>query len=578
VIKRQYLITVVVIILLGVILASCSSQTGTTTGDSTIPQNTTSVSSGPAQTSVQTGTTPTDKSSRYGGTLKIIAGLAPGTAGGWPSEFASQSDDARPVLETLIRVDNKGNIIPWLAESYKISDDMKSITFNIRKGVKFHDGSDFNADAAKWNLDNYIKANSTPPSAPPAGGSAPADGAPAGGAPPVIEKPAGTLTSVDIIDEFTIKVNFNKWSNLIWSTLYEQGFTTMVSKAAFEKNGKTWMRDNPVGTGPFKFESFQNQVSLKFVRNSDYWGKDDQGNQLPYLDAIEINYVSDHFTQKVMMQTKEGDMTDISIVSGKSAADYKSLGLDVAPIIGASLCLIPDTGNTDSPWANAKVREALEYAIDRDSIANAFGFGFWSPQYQIPGPASSVYNPDFKFVRKYDMAKAKALLSEAGYPAGFKTTLVVMPITGTEKDIYIALQDYFAKVGIQTNLNFTTSFPAYMDAVNSTHSMLNASQLIDNNANFMMPLNFVLSKTSMFNRNWQKTDEYLKLTDASLASPTANVDLMRAVTDYLSQNSLLIPIAGSGRAFAKQPYVMDTGAGDLSLPALWKYEQTWLNK
>ena len=65
---------------------------------------------------------------------------------------------AQYCMESLLRQDNKGNIIPWLAESYKIADDLKSITFNLRKGVKFHDGSDFNAEAAKWNLDNYIQA------------------------------------------------------------------------------------------------------------------------------------------------------------------------------------------------------------------------------------------------------------------------------------------------------------------------------------------------------------------------------------------------------------------------------------
>ena len=131
---------------------------------------------------------------------------------------------------------------------------MKSITFNLRKGVKFHDGSDFNAEVAKWNLDNMIKAEASA---------------------------FASWASVDIIDDYTIRVNFTKWQSTLPMSFAEGNpWAPMVSKAAFEKNGLEWMRANPVGTGPFKFESFQLDASLKVVRNPDYWIKGK-----PYLDA-----------------------------------------------------------------------------------------------------------------------------------------------------------------------------------------------------------------------------------------------------------------------------------------------------
>ena len=120
------------------------------------------------------------------------------------------------VVEPLLHVDSKGNITPCLAETYKVADDLKSITFNLRKGVKFHDGTDFNAQAAKWNLDNTIAKKSQP-----------------------------YWVSVDIIDDYTIRLNLNSWSNTILTGL--EAASRMVSQAAFQKNGADWMRNNPVG-------------------------------------------------------------------------------------------------------------------------------------------------------------------------------------------------------------------------------------------------------------------------------------------------------------------------------------------
>ena len=166
--------------------------------------------------------------------------------------------------DTLLRGDKKGNIIPWLAESYKIADDQKSITFSLRKGVKFHDQSDFNALVAKWNLDNFIDA-----------------------------KMQENWASVDVVDDYTIRVNFTKWQNTLLSTFVEPTFPAfIVSKTAFEKNGKDWMRTHPVGTGPFIFDSSVLDVNYKVKRNPDWWVKGK-----PYLDGINYIIVGDETDQ-----------------------------------------------------------------------------------------------------------------------------------------------------------------------------------------------------------------------------------------------------------------------------------------
>ena len=128
----------------------------------------TSQSTGSTDTS---GTTATSAAltPKPGGTLRIAAPSF-GINVGWPATFSGGGDQVQAYYETLLHGDEKGNLIPWLAESYKVADDQKSITFTIRKGVKFSDGSDLTADVVKWNLEQQLTL----------AGAAPSAGAPAG--------------------------------------------------------------------------------------------------------------------------------------------------------------------------------------------------------------------------------------------------------------------------------------------------------------------------------------------------------------------------------------------------------------
>ena len=179
------------------------------------------------------------------------------------------------------------------------------------------------------------------------------------------------------------------------------------------------MKPNPVGTGPFKFVSYDVDVSYKVMKNPDYWAKDDKGNQLPYLDGIEYIYIADTMTQEMSMENGEADML-MGIAPGKTAADLASLGLNMEYAMDMPVCLIPDTANSDSPWSNQKVREAVEYAIDRETIAKALGYGYWQAPYQIPPRDFQPMILISTLGRKYNLDKAKQLLTEAGYPTGFR--------------------------------------------------------------------------------------------------------------------------------------------------------------
>jgi peptide/nickel transport system substrate-binding protein len=146
------------------------------------------------------------------------------------------------------------------------------MTYNLRKGVKFHDGSELNATVVKWNLENVKAAKQAP-----------------------------NWSSVDIIDDYTVRINLSKFQNTMWS-----GFNaSMISKAAFDNNSLDWVRQNPVGTGPYKFVSYEKDATFTGIKNPDYWREGADGKPLPYLDGVKISFIPDSVTQESAMLALE---------------------------------------------------------------------------------------------------------------------------------------------------------------------------------------------------------------------------------------------------------------------------------
>ena len=133
----------------------------------------------------------------------------------------------------------------------------------------------------------------------------------------------------------------------------------------------------------------------------------------PYLDGVEYLYIKDLMTQAAAMQAGEAQV--LNTETGKMAADLKAAGLNIITADTGTVVLIPDSVNADSPLSNKKVREAVEYAIDKEAIAKAKSYGFWGAAYQLPNVGTMAYIKNFQG-RRYNVAKAKQLLKEAGYP------------------------------------------------------------------------------------------------------------------------------------------------------------------
>jgi peptide/nickel transport system substrate-binding protein len=173
---------------------------------------------------------------------------------------------------------------------------------------------------------------------------------------------------------------------------------------------------------------------MKAIRFDDYW---QEGR--PYLQGIEYNFVVDEMTRIALWESGGADLMSLA-GNARIAKDLRDRGYKIESQLGGQepcKVLISDSANADSPFSNIKVRQAVEYAIDKEAIAKAFGYGFWEAAPQVPSPIAPAHIPDL-VPRAYDTAKAKQLLTEAGFPNGFKSKIIAA--NTQNKDILVALQ------------------------------------------------------------------------------------------------------------------------------------------
>jgi peptide/nickel transport system substrate-binding protein len=356
---------------------------------------------------------------RYGGTMRL-SDYIDGTFIGYPPRIVRSfaNRQAAPAIETLLRTDKAGKPVPWLATVIKENAAAKTITLTLRKGVKFHDDTDFNADAVKWNLEQHMAAKA-----------------------PGTER----FLSVDVVNDYAVRINLSQWDSTVTSNL-SQTLGMIVSPTAVKKNGVDWAASHPTGTGPFQFVSWEKDTRTVYKRFSGYWQKGK-----PYLDEIVWTPIADSLVR--LLSLRRGELDLILSVAPKDLADFEKEGFIVKrPSIGSgATALVPDSANPKSPFADIRVRQAAQYAIDAEAIVKGVFSGEWEAANQWIYKGHWGYNASI-MKYPYDPAKAKQLLAAAGYPNGFKTKLTYR--TSVEWDqTFAAVQAYLKAVGIDTELD-----------------------------------------------------------------------------------------------------------------------------
>ena len=503
--KKTLIILLGFILLFSVVLSACKSETPATT---TTAPTTTAATTKPATTAPTTApttkpTTPTAPTGeKYGGVYKTALTVAPARPIGYTAEAAPDSYTAAdPAVERLIRVKMDGSVEGLLATSWKVAADGKSVTIGLRKGVKFHDGSDFNADVCKWNLELQITSK---------------------------QSGASAWKSVDKIDDYTVRINLERYQNTVLTGL-ASGVTQQLSKANIEKNGIDAARWNPVGTGPFLFVSYERDSKLTYKRNPNYW---DTGK--PFLDGIVMTIIADPTVRKLAFQ--KGDIHSFAPASLLDAKELKASGkYQVRTGGGGPYVLIPDSMNPKSPWSNVNVRFAASYALDRQSLADALGFGFAYPAYQLLQGFPETKLPDL-VPTLYDPVKAKQLLRDAGYPNGFKTTIHAFTRI-VPADYINAVAAQLRGVGIDVTTDFPTSGKYEEYRYGTWDGLMGHGLAAFENKN----QDFTFYFTGLQFGYVKKPAGWQEGVDASLISPEPDPKLMQAVIRIMYDDMMLIP-------------------------------------
>jgi peptide/nickel transport system substrate-binding protein len=335
------------------------------------------------------------------------------------STSAVDRDVYYQLYNTLVGLDPSLNIVPELAESWEQPDAL-SYVFRLRKGVRFHDGTDFTAELVRWNVERMVN---------PATGS-------------IRRSELGNIKTVEVVDPHTVRFALKEPDAALLATLTDRA-GMMVSRAAVEKHGKDFAR-NPVGTGPFQFVEWVKDDQLRVRRFGGYWRKGG-----PYLDEVVYKPIPDHTVKLTALRTGTLDLIDE--LPPKDVGPLKAnpkLRVIETPGLGYRRI---ELNSSRPPFSTKALRQAVAWAVHREAIHRAVFFGLGAvAQGPIP-PRSWAYDALSGYGAAPDPAKAKQKLAEGGQPNGFKFTLNIINTPVAQKQAQI-VQDNLKKVGIDMEI------------------------------------------------------------------------------------------------------------------------------
>ncbi len=332
------------------------------------------------------------------------------------NDTLSQSAE-RMMYQGLYGFDRDMKLIPALAESYEANADATEFVFHLRPGVTFHDGTPFDAAAVKVNIDRLANPENR------------------------LSRRilVSMVKSVEVVNDQTVRIVLATPFGAFLNNMAHPG-TFMISPRALAEHGKD-IATHPVGTGPYKFVSFATDT-LKVTRNDKYWRPG-----VPKVDSVSFRAVPESGTRFAMLQTGEAQFIyPLPAELARVAQANANIAVVNAPSIIARFVAL---NNMKKPFDDIRVRQALNYAIDKNAFTRVVFSGFAAPL-DAPIP------PDLAFYSKqgawpYDPAKARALLAEAGYPNGFETELWGATSTASKRAMEF-IQQQLAAVGVKVTV------------------------------------------------------------------------------------------------------------------------------
>lgn len=395
------------------------------------------------------------------------------------------------VYDGLTQLDTEGEVVPGLAESWEYNEDGTAITFHLREGAEFTDGTPVTADAVKQSIERgRDQENST------------------------LAGQLRIVVGIDVDDERTVTVHLDQADYQVpYLFAGKTGF--IVNPAAFDD--VTTLATQPEGSGPFALTEYVPNAHADLEKNEDYWNADHI-----FIDDFSIVPVTDPATVVAGVSSGQWDVAQVppAQVEGAEAAN-----LEVETIRALTVRAL-DVNSSVAPFDDQRVLQAISHATDRQALVDAAYFGQGTPNWQ-PFPEGYVaHSPELDELYPHDVEAAKELLAEAGHPDGLEITLSL-----TEDDTALAevLQAQWAEAGIDVTLNVLPSAAVAQNYVQRTLPFV-----LDSYSGRQSPLQgleVLYGTEGLMNLGRQTPPELTAAIDAARATPTDADDYAEKVQD-----------------------------------------------
>ncbi len=351
------------------------------------------------------------------------------------------------LYDTLLQPTSDGKgVKPNLATRYKVSADGKTFTLTLRSGVKFSDGSPFTAADVKFSLDRAKN---------------PDNGAWNGLIASIDTVTVTNPTTVTLALKYPDPSLPAALATFNTAILPQKQF--MASPGAKDEDKAKAFAEKPIGTGPFVLTDWKKGSSMTLKRNPNYWAKGDDGKALPYLDEINFQIIPDDNTRILKLQSGELDGAEfIPLARVSELQKDEKLNMQLFPSTEVDFAIMNNRpklkDGSDNPLSSVKVRQALNYATDKDAIIKLVTFGLAKPSKSFMSSATPLYAAQSGYA--YNLEKAKLLLKQAGFSQGFEVSIMARSGNANDAGIASALQQMWSQVGVKLRIDLLDSAAA----------------------------------------------------------------------------------------------------------------------
>ncbi len=444
----------------------------------------------------------------------------------------SDNDVMRQIFDSLVYSPAPGEYMPWLAESWEISDDGTVYTFKLREDVTFHDGTPLNAEAVKATYDRMLDPETRS----------------------LQVGNLGPYESSEVIDDYTVAINLTEPFAPLMANLSSTQLAP-ASPAAFAEFGEQYAQ-SPVGTGPFMFDRWEGN-DLHLVKNPNYnWAPEGMDHQGPaYLDEIVIREVAEPATRMVTLQTGEANVTHYPVFD--EIASYEEQGFQVfradTPGFVKSMPINIELAPTD----DLRVRQAILHGINRQQVIDLIQAGYANVANGPLTRPSFGYDAAVEEMYPYDPERAAALLEEAGWVDsngdGIRekdgqnlSVQLIMFDSGPNKAMAELIQAMFTELGFEASLD-VTAYDAFASRITEgTYNLaeMNWTALDPHLVIFNMFHSGEVTGGGQFNRTRIQDPALDELIERgrTATDPAEREEVYAEIQRYVMDNALILPI------------------------------------